>query len=73
MQSLLGPVDAKEEGEMKHVWIIEMYDDMRKEWSPTVGEALTRADAKLEKIIWAKRNPYDRFRIRKYVQDAAQD
>ena len=58
---------------MKHVWIIEMYDDMRKEWSPTAGVVLIRADAKWQKIIWMRRNPYARFRIRKYVQDAAQD
>ena len=53
--------------EMDKIWVIEMFDG--KEWGPTVGVGLCRADARIKKQDWEKRNPDDRFRIRQYLRN----
>lgn len=49
----------------KHVWIIEASYD-RGPWYPTVGMALTLAQARRERHHWQTRNPDDRFRVVEY-------
>ena len=52
----------------KHLWVVEMLSDRNGKWEPTVGAALTRPDASVERRVWLSRNPTDKFRIRKYVK-----
>ena len=49
-----------------HVWIVEMWNAERKRYEPTVGAALNREDGRLEIRRWRAKNPYDRFRVRRY-------
>jgi len=50
------------------VWIVEAsYDGGA--WHPTVGVRLTRRDARVELAAWRRRNPDDRFRLRRYVAE----
>jgi len=51
----------------KGIWIIEQASKYS-EWEPTVGVALTRADARREKkYYWEENHPELKFRIRRYV------
>ena len=52
----------------KHVWIVEARYDypVVRNWSPTVGAALTRADAVYVLSDWRRRNPDDKFRLVEY-------
>jgi len=52
---------------MDWIWVVEMFDG--KEWGPTVGVGLCRADARIKKQAWENGNPDDCFRIRKYLRD----
>lgn len=53
---------------MRHVWIVEgLFVGSSSSWGPTIGVALTKADAKLKLADWRNRNPADKFRLRKYV------
>jgi hypothetical protein len=47
------------------VWIVEMWTGGR--WETTVGAALSRAEARLERQQWCQDNPGSRFRVRLYV------
>jgi len=49
------------------VWIVEIYYVDQPRWHPTVGCALSRDDARVVLAEWKRRNPSDRFRIRRYV------
>ncbi len=49
-----------------YVWIVEGSFDGGS-WHPTVGVALERARARPVLAQWKARNPYDRFRLRRYV------
>ncbi len=46
------------------VWVVEMLCNGK--WFPTVGVKLTRKDGLDEKRDWKRRNPDDRFRLRRY-------
>jgi hypothetical protein len=54
----------------RHVWIVEMlnchYANIPPRWEPTVGCGLTQKDARQEARYWHRRNPFDRFRVRRY-------
>ena len=55
-----------------YIWVVEMfnccYACILPRWEPTVGVEVTRADARKAKGEWERKNPYDKFRIRKYVR-----
>ena len=56
-----------------HVWIIEMLFELTKggsHWFPTVGCGIDREQAKSELKTWKRRNPCDKFRIRKYTSES---
>lgn len=53
------------------IWVVEMWSDdvyrhRASRWEPTVGVGFTRAQARWECREWRKKNPNDRFRVRKY-------
>ena len=48
------------------VWIVEMKGN-GVSWTPCVGVALNRDDARAVLLEWKKRNPSDRFRLAQYV------
>jgi hypothetical protein len=51
----------------KHVWVIEMLCEGW--WEPTVGCALTRRAAYIRKRYhWEEYNPFDKFRVKKYIR-----
>lgn len=52
---------------MKHVWIVEMQNDVTREWEPTVGCALTLDDGRFDLRWWKSKNPDDKFKLTKYV------
>jgi len=56
----------KEKTVMK-IWVVEMFTG--KGWMPTVGVGLCREDVRIKKRDWKKRNPDDRFRVRKYIRE----
>jgi hypothetical protein len=49
-----------------YVWIVEMVRFQRARWEPTVGVALTKADAQTQRKQWAI-NSDDKFRVRLYT------
>ena len=51
------------------VWIIEIFFDrgLYQGWTPTVGIALMRDDARLVLRDWQRRNPDDKFRLTQYA------
>lgn len=51
----------------RHVWIVEMWNDITERWEPTVGCSLSRAVAREDMGIWREQNPDDDFRLRKYT------
>ena len=55
------------------VWVVEMAccDDADRDWSPCAEIGLTRATARVDLRDWQKRNPYDRFRLHRYVRKAS--
>jgi hypothetical protein len=49
------------------VWIVEMWNEKRERWEPTVGCSLTKADAEHDmEYYWKADNPSGRFRVRRY-------
>ena len=54
---------------MKRVWIVEMWDEGRQRWDPTVGCRLSRCAARTERALWRGNNPDDKFRVRAYVPE----
>jgi len=52
---------------MNKIWIVEMLSEINLKWVATVGARLTREAAREEKREWHKRNPGDKFQVRKYV------
>ena len=50
-----------------HVWVIEMWNEARLRWEPCAAGSLTRDESRLRRALWSRRNPSDRFRLRKYV------
>ena len=49
------------------VWVVETaYDDAGRAWCPCAGIGLTRATARGVLLDWQKRNPHNRFRLRRY-------
>lgn len=55
------------------VWVVERFGIRNcrgDEWfGPTVGAALTRDEARAEMKDWQRRNPHDRYRLRRYVRE----
>jgi len=51
------------------VWIVEIFHDhgFHEGWTPTVGIALCRDDARLVLYDWKNRNPDDKFRLIHYA------
>lgn len=47
------------------VWIVEMR--LLAGWQPTVGTKLSRDEGRSELRSWQRRNPDDKFRLRKYI------
>lgn len=52
----------------RYVWIIEIMHENTKKWVPTVGCALTKAEAIIKRNCWQARNPDDLFQVKRYVQ-----
>lgn len=53
---------------MHILWVVEMQDDKQREWHATIGARLTKEDGRAELRDWKDNNPYDRFRLVKYVR-----
>ena len=53
---------------VNRVWIVEMKNPINNQWGPTVGIGLDRDDARQRLAEWKTRNPWDKFRVRKYVE-----
>ncbi len=53
-----------------HVWIVEMWNDERKRFEPTVGVAITRYDGRITLQDWRDHNPADKLRLVRYVSAA---
>ncbi len=51
---------------MPTVWVVEMWNQNRSRWEPTIGSALNRQDGREVRKNWKKRNPDDRFRLKQY-------
>lgn len=49
------------------LWVVEMWNEPRQRWEPTVGVKLTRDGAREELARWQRNNPSDRFRLWPYV------
>jgi len=49
------------------IWLVEMWNFKRESWEPTVGAGLTKEEALYEASEWRRKNPDDRFRVKKYV------
>jgi len=55
----------------EHVWIVEGAWDIRGTlgpWLPVAGIGLDRAQGRAVMQDWKRRNPFDHFRLRKYVK-----
>ena len=52
------------------IYVVEMWNDAlrRPRWEPTVGVALTKADAPAVLARWRKKNPDDKFRLSPFVR-----
>ena len=50
---------------MNYVWIVEMLDNGK--WKPTIGVGLTKIHGQWQRREWRRRNPDDKFRLRKYA------
>ena len=50
-----------------NIWVVEMWNEETQQWKPTVGVGLIRGDGRLAKERWQTRNPDDKFRLTKYV------
>ncbi len=48
------------------VWVVEMWNDERERWEPTVGTGLIKCEAMRERLQWVANNPNDRYRVSKY-------
>ena len=51
---------------MNHIWIVEMWNPIRDRFEPTVGAALTKEECTTDRRDWLRRNPADRFCVRRY-------
>lgn len=49
-----------------YIWIIELWNDEKKQWEPTVGAALNISGLAREKRVWKKALPDDKIRGRLY-------
>lgn len=56
---------------MADLWVVEMWNDDRERWEPTVGASLGRMMARREVKSWREDNPHARFRIVRYVRREA--
>ena len=50
----------------RFVWVVEIKCFLVRQWEPTVGVGLTRIDGREVLKKWKRRNPCDKFRLRKY-------
>ena len=48
------------------IWVVEMFDEIRARWEPTVGVALSRRDGRDELNNWRVRNRFDKFMLARY-------
>ncbi len=48
------------------IWLVEMWDESRRRWLPTVGASLVKRDAKEKARDWRAKNYGTRFRIWPY-------
>jgi len=48
------------------IWIVEMLNTENREWEPTVGIALDRANGRDVLKMWKNNNPCDIFRLVQY-------
>ena len=53
---------------MARVWLVEMWNQNKDRWEPTVGVALDRDGARTEQGFWRRGFRDDRFRIRSYAR-----
>lgn len=50
-----------------YLYVVELFEDGA--WQTTCGVARTREAARFEIRRWRKGNPYDKFRLRRYVRE----
>lgn len=51
-----------------HIWVVEML--IGDKWQPTIGCGISKGDAIMRRRAeWSNNNPYDKFRVVKYVRD----
>ena len=50
-----------------HVWVVEMWNAERQRWEPCADCSIARHYAREALRDWSRRNPFDIFRIAKYV------
>lgn len=51
------------------VWVVEMWNDERERWEPTVGTGLIKSEAYRERRQWRANNPNDKYRVSRYVRE----
>ncbi len=52
--------------EMNRIWIVELWNDARDRFEPTIGAAITKEECYAVRRDWLRRNPTDRFRVWRY-------
>lgn len=58
---------------MNHIWLVEMWNPRRDRFEPTVGAMLTKEECAAVRRDWLRRNPTDRFRVRRYDAKATKE
>lgn len=56
---------------MSRIWLVEMWNEHKRRWEPTVGAALTKDECKTEMALWRHRVGGARFRLQKYTSASA--
>ena len=55
---------------ISRVWIIEIWNEYKKQWEPTIGTGLSRYEARMfKRDDWEYNNPADKFRIKCYRRE----
>jgi len=49
----------------RHLWVVEMLEPFGK-WHQTTGAGINRENGRWKLREWRRRNPDDKFRLRKY-------